>query len=192
MGIEDEVQSPRIYYKKDGATYDIALYSDTTTDDAVGYLRYGVQLNWQTDDVEEYYLPYVAIGHTKASHIHIMIGGVEYALLRQGYIVGTHSTIYDTNPPNSMTTIVARDMNGLITNEDSSNSYNMRISGSGRMAWIIVMDATGEIANLSVGNILGAEGTIDITLRCNGRTSVQQGPHLAFYGWSNLKVEVWQ
>lgn len=192
MGIEDEVQSPRIYYKKDGVTYDIALYSAMTADDAVGYLRYAVQTDWATDAVEEYYLPYVPIGHVKASPIRVMVGGSEYALLRQGYAVGVHSTIYDSDPPNSTTTIVSVEMDGLVANEDSSDSYNVRISGTGRMAWLILNDSTGTIAKASVANIVGTIGAIDFTARASGRMSIIEGPHMTFYGWSNLKVEVWQ
>jgi len=193
MGIEDEVQSPRIYYKKDGVTYDIAFYSKMTADDAVGYLRYGVQTDWATDAIEEYYLPYVAVGHAKASEVRVMVGGTEYALLRQGYIVGTHQTLWDINPAfawNKATTL-----NDDYANEDSAESYNLKVTITGKTAKVAVHTPGKGPEYVAVRFIWlwEDEETASMTFRVNGPVTFAYLPDTRVGGYlSNIKVEVWQ
>ncbi len=210
MGIEDEVQSPRIYYKKDGVTYDIAFYSKMTADDAVGYLRYGVQLNWQTDEVEEYYLPYVPIGHTKASHIHVMIGGVEYALLRQGYVVGTQRVVYAwADPSDDSINYGSATLDKNRKNEDSTEGYNVKIRVKGKQAGVDVAGAAkGSMVN---GTLLGPylaratwyhaqvagswfDDPEDITYygTFDGTVSFFGWKNILFQGLTGVEITVWE
>lgn len=131
MGIEDEVASPRIYYKSGGVIKDIGIYSAQTADDALGYLHYGCKVNPDSDVVSDYYIPYVSLGHIMASDVRVMVNGTEYAIRRQGYTVGTERTL--TNIGSDLT------LSKYVRNIDSSDGHNISIRIKGKRSYIMAV-----------------------------------------------------
>ena len=140
-----EVDLPRLKFKgSNGIVRSISLFdagikgTDTESDLGIlAYLPYRTQPDLSSKVYKDYYIPLVAPSNDRASAIHVIKGGTEYAMRLTGYSVGVKNTVLDVTNRYG-TSAVEFDITSLYTrNLDQTDSYNLKLYATSRIFAIL-------------------------------------------------------